>query len=138
MLTIKIVIKVVFSNDNILHDSPRDTVNTIICPKQSDASLFKWKIVLQQCVNCPKYNVPVYESREGRLICDFCDTEKIKCKILSRKMLTLKKLTIDKFMYDFYLPSLEKYIYHADNVQILSKIFVQNFDMNLATLNLEM
>ena len=93
--------------------------------------------MIQQRVNCPKYIVPVYESREERLIYDFCDTGKIYCKILSRKMLTLKKLTIGKFLYDFYLLSLEKYIYHADNVQILSKIFVQNFDMNLATLNLE-
>ena len=35
-------------------------------------------------------------------------------------MLTLKELTIGNFMYDLYLPSLEKYIYHVHYVQILS------------------
>jgi len=45
-------------------------------------------------------------------------------KIRNRKMLTLKELTICNFMYDVYLPSLEKYIYHVHYihyVQILSK-----------------
>ena len=36
-------------------------------------------------------------------------------------MLTHRELTICNFMYDFYLPSLEKYIYHVYYVQIISK-----------------
>ena len=36
-------------------------------------------------------------------------------------MLILKKLTIGNFIYDVYLPSLEKYIYYVHYVQILSK-----------------
>ena len=36
-------------------------------------------------------------------------------------MLTLKELTIGNFMYDVYLPLLDKYIYHVHYVQIISK-----------------
>ena len=97
--------------------------------------------------NFPKYNVPKYESNcsifapkikfhlyvlfstcslheligEGRLICIFCENEKLNGMIRSRKMLTHRELTIGNFMYDAYLPSLEKYIYRVHYVQILSK-----------------
>ena len=46
---------------------------------------------------------------------------KVEGKIRSRKMLTLKKLTIGNFMYDVYLPMFKKYIYHIHYVHILSK-----------------
>ena len=48
-------------------------------------------------------------------------TKKLHYKIQSRKMLTVRELTIDNFMYDIYLPSLEKHIYHVHYVQIVSK-----------------
>ena len=49
------------------------------------------------------------------------ENDKLNGKIRSRKMLTQRKLTIGNVMYDVYLPSLEKYIYHVHYVQILSK-----------------
>ena len=52
----------VFPDDKLLHLSPRDAINEMLCPKQSGSSLPKWKCVLRQCVNCPKYIVPDYES----------------------------------------------------------------------------
>ena len=102
--------------------------------KESRTSLSDWKCVLRQCDNYPKYNVPEYESScttvtpkikfhlyllfstcsihgllgEGKLICNLCENEKLNGKIQSRKVLTLKELTISNFMYDAYLPSLEK------------------------------
>ena len=138
---------VVFPNGNVLHETTRDTVNTLIYPKQSSMSLSHWKCVLRQCDNYPKYNVPEYESScsivapkiefyiyvlfstcslhglvgEGRLICNLCVNEKLNGKIRSRKMLTQRELAIGNFMYDVYLPLLEKYIYHVHYVQILSK-----------------
>ena len=61
------------------------------------------------------------------------DEGKIRC----RKMLILKELAIGKFMYDVYLPSLDKNIYHEHYVQIYPKIFfVKDFDMMLAISNL--
>ena len=79
----------------------------MICPKQSSISLSHWKCVLRQCDNCPKYNVPEYESscpivapkikfhiyvlfstcslrrliEEGRLICNLCVNNNKKGKI---------------------------------------------------------
>ena len=119
----------------------------MLCPKQSSISLSHWKYVLRQCDNCPKYYVPKYEStcstvapkikfhlyvlfstcslyglvEERRLICNFFENEKLNGKIRSRKMLTQRELIIGNFMYDVYLSSLEKYIYHVHYVQILSK-----------------
>ena len=55
------------------------------------------------------------------MICNICEIEKLNGKIRSRNILTLKELTIGNFMYDVYLPSLEKYFYHVHYVQILSK-----------------
>ena len=97
-------LSVVFSDDNVLHETPRDAFDTIICPRQSGISLSNWKCVLRQCDNCPKYNVPEYESNcttvspkikfhlyvlistcsvhelleEGRLICNLYENKKIK------------------------------------------------------------
>ena len=36
-------------------------------------------------------------------------------------MLTMKEVTIGKFMSDFYLPALEKFVYHIHNVTTLFK-----------------
>ena len=131
----------------MLHETTRDAVNAMICPKQSSISLLYWKCVLRQCDNCPKYNVPEYESScsivapkikfhlyvlfstcslrglvgEGILICKLCVNKKLNGKIQSRKFLTQRELTIGNFIYDVYLPSLEKYIYHVHYIQILSK-----------------
>ena len=55
------------------------------------------------------------------MISNICDTKKFNYKIRSRKILTLKELTISNFMYHIYIPSLEKYIYHVQYVQMLSK-----------------
>ena len=55
------------------------------------------------------------------MICNLCENETSKGKIRSRKILTQRELTIGNFMYDIYLPSLEKYIYHVHYVQIISK-----------------
>ena len=138
---------VVFPDGNVLHETTRDAVNTMIFPKQSSTSLSHWKCVLRQCDNCPKYKVPEYESSctivapkikfhlyvlfstcshhgligEGRLNCNLCGDVKVNGKIRSRKMLTQRELAIGNFMCDVYLPSLEKYIYHIHYVQILSK-----------------
>ena len=53
---------VVFPDDKPLNLSRRYSINEMLCPKQSSSSLPKWKCVLRQCVNCPKYTVPDYES----------------------------------------------------------------------------
>ena len=37
---------VVFLNGNVLHETTSDTVNTMICTKQSGTSLSNWKYVL--------------------------------------------------------------------------------------------
>ena len=55
------------------------------------------------------------------LRCNICEVEKVEGKSRSRNMLTLKELVIGNFMYDVYLPSLEKYIYCIHYVHILSK-----------------
>ena len=60
------------------------------------------------------------------------DEGKIRC----RTMLILKELAIGKFMYDVYLPSLDKNIYHEHYVHIYPKIFMKDFDMMLAIPNL--
>ena len=93
---------IVIPDDNALNETTRDAVNSMICPKQSGTSLSNGKRVLQQCDNCPKYNVPQYESScttiapkikfhlnvifstcfihgllgEGRLIYDICENKK--------------------------------------------------------------
>ena len=131
----------------MLHEITRDDVNTMMCSKQSSINISHWKCMLRQCDNYPKYNVPEYESScsivalkikyhtyvlfstyslhrligEGRLVCNVCVNEKLNGKIRSRKMLTQRELRIGNFMYDVYLPLLEKNIYHVHYVQILSK-----------------
>ena len=52
------------------------------------------------------------------LRCNICEVEKVEGKSRSRNMLTLKELVIGNFMYDVYLPSLEKYIYCIHYVHI--------------------
>ena len=110
-------------------------------------------------MSCPKYTVPDYESScisfaprikfhqnvlfstcsihgligEGRLWCNLYELEKIKDKIRSRKMLTLKELVIGNFMNDVYLTSLEKYIYHVHDVVSLNP--VPNTKYWLTTMN---
>ena len=55
------------------------------------------------------------------MICNLCGNKILNGKIQNRKMLILKELTLGNFMYDVYLPSLEKYIYCIHYVHILSK-----------------
>ena len=50
----------VFHDGNVLHETTRDDVKTMIYPKQSSISLLHWKYVLRQYDNFPKYNVPKY------------------------------------------------------------------------------
>ena len=102
----------VFSDDNVLHLSPRDVINGMMCPEQSGSSLPKLKCVLQQCASCPKNIVPEYESiyisvsprikchqyvlfstyyicgllGESRLRCNLCDTGEFDSKIRSRNI----------------------------------------------------
>ena len=57
---------------------------------------------------------------EDKLSYNLCEIEKIDCKIRNKTNLTLKELTIGKFMYNVYLSSLENYIYHICSIQILS------------------
>ena len=38
-------------------------------------------------------------------------------------MSTMKEVIIGKFMSDFYLPTIEKFMYHIHNVKMLSKTF---------------
>ena len=47
---------------------------------------------------------------KGRLRCELCDIEGSTGTIRSRKMLTLKELQFGNWMYDIYLPVLEKYV----------------------------
>ena len=94
----------------------------------------------------PNYSVPDYESSsisvaprikfyqytlfstcsiygpicKSRLRCNLCEVERAEGKIRSRKILTLKEISINNFIYDIYLPSLEKYINHISYVHILS------------------
>ena len=51
------------------------------------------------------------------------ESDETKGKIKTRKMLTMKEVTICKFMSDFYLSTFEKFMYHIHNVKILSKKF---------------
>ena len=43
-------------------------------------------------------------------------------KLLRRKILILKELFIENFMKEYYIPALEKYVYHIHYVHVLSKI----------------
>ena len=154
---------VVFPDGNVLHETTRDAVNTMICSKQSSISLSHLKCVFRQYDNCSKYNVPKYESRcstaapnikfrmyvlfstcslhrfigEVRLIFNLCENKKWNGKIRGKKMLTQRELTISNFMYDVYLSSWEKYIYHVHCVKLFRRLIVKNFEKILATLNLE-
>ena len=75
--------------------------------------------------------------RESRLIYNLCEVGKTKGMIRSKNILVLKGLTIGNFMYDIYVPSLEKYIYHINYVHIFPRIFVEDFDLMLVIPNLE-
>ena len=96
----------VFSDGNVLHETTRDVVNTMIFSKESSTSLSHWKCVLRECDNYPKYKSPEYESSctivapnikfhlyvlfttcsqhgligEGRLNCNLCVDEKVKVR----------------------------------------------------------
>ena len=62
--------------------------------------------------------------RKGSLSCDLCrESDETKGKIRTRKMSTMKEVTIGKFMSDVYLPGLEKYVYHIHHVKMLFKGF---------------
>ena len=92
--------------------------------------------------SCPLYNVCSYESNiiseapkinlhtyikftsysvygllgGGSLSCDVCrKSDETKGKIRTRKMLTMKKVTIGNFMSDFYLPVFEIFVYYIHN-----------------------
>ena len=130
MRTIRIVINMLSLLVGLLHETTRDDVNTMIYPKQSSISLSHWKCVLRQYDNCPKYIILEYKPsysivaskikfhlyalfstcflhgliREGRLMCNLCENEKLNGKIQSKIMLTQRELTIGNFMYDVYLP----------------------------------
>ena len=120
----------------------------IMCPLAEGIVFLKWKRVLRTCDCCPLYNVCKYESNitaeapqikchtyikfsscfvhgllgEGTLSYDLCrDSDLIMEKIKTRKILIMKEVSIGKFMFDFYLPSLQKFVYHIHNVKILSK-----------------
>ena len=54
------------------------------------------------------------------LIYKLCGTGATR-KIRSRKTLTIKELPNGSFMYDFYLPTLKKNVYHAHYLQIILK-----------------
>ena len=102
----------------------------------------KWTCVLRTCDSCPLYNVCKYESNtsvevpqilscsvhsllgESTFFCDLCrDSDLIMGKIRTRKMLTMKEVSIGNFIFDFYLPALQKFEYHIHNVNILLKDF---------------
>ena len=102
---------VVFPDGNVLHETTRDAVNTMICSKEPNTSLSHWKCVLRECDNFPKCKLPEYELSckvlapmnkvhlyvlfttcsqhrligEGRLNCNLCVDEKVKGKIRSKK-----------------------------------------------------
>ena len=104
---------------------------------------------MRTCDSCPLYNVCKYESNttaeapqikfhtyikflscsvygflgEGTLSCNlYRDSDLIMCKFRTRNILTMKEVSIGKFMFDFYLSVLQKFVYHIHNVKILSKI----------------
>ena len=134
MRTIRIVINMLSLLVGLLHETTRDDVNTMIYHKQSSISLSHLKCVHRQYDNCPKYIILEYKPsysivaskikfhlyalfstcflhgliREGRLMCNLCENEKLNCTIRSRKRLRMKKLTIGTFMNDTYWTSLEK------------------------------
>ena len=109
-----------------------------------------WKCVLRTCIDCPKYKVSIVESDEtldspiikfhiyevfticskhgiigSGNVCDLCSQSvhvgKKPVKLSRRKFLTLKELSIGSYIKMYYLPALEKYLYHIFYVQFLSK-----------------
>ena len=60
---------------------------------------------------------------EGKLGSGLCVTESTTAKERSRKILTLKELTVGNFTNNIYLSTLEKYIYHIKYVHIFQNIF---------------
>ena len=52
--------------------------------------------------------------------------QKKPVKFSRRKMITLRGSPIEKFMKEYYIPALEKYLYHIFSVHILSNIYVGN------------
>ena len=61
-------------------------------------------------------------------VCELCSQSvhvgKKPVKLSRRKILTLKELSIGSFMKMYYLPALEKFLYHIFYVQVLSKTSV--------------
>ena len=77
------------------------------------------------------YEVFTIYSKHGTIVsgnvCDVCSQSvyvgKVNkpVKLSRRKILTLKELSIGKFMKLYYLPTLEKYLYHIFYSHVLSK-----------------
>ena len=114
----------------------------IVYPHTEGTVFPKWTCVLRTCDSCPLYNVWKYESNasveapqiwscsvhsllgESTLFCDLCsDSDLIMGKIRTRKMLTMKEVSIGNFIFDFYFPALQTFEYHIHNVDILFKDF---------------
>ena len=73
---------------------------------------------------------------EDKLSYNLCEIEKIDCKIRNKTNLTLKELTIGKFMYNVYLSSLEIISIIFVLFKFYRIIYVEDFDMMLAIPNL--
>ena len=74
------------------------------------------------------YEVFTICSKHGAIgsgnVCDVCSKSvyvgKKPVKLSRRKILNLKELSIGRFMKLYYLPALEKYLYHIFYVHVLS------------------
>jgi hypothetical protein len=137
----------VLPNGESWHEKPRHAIKEIQCPVVAICGYPHMKCVLQRCVLCPEYQVPIFEmdvdesaktikfhfyckatkcSIHGDLPlnakrCIDCDSLTKKGRIRTRKYLTLLTRAIGKFMNDFYVPLLKQYALHHAYVRILSK-----------------
>ena len=118
----------VFSNNDLLHNRHDDAMKEMMCPLAEGTIFPKNKSVLRIYDSCPLYNVYSYERNitseahtikfhtymkftscsvhallgEGSLSCDVCrESDETKGKIRTKKVLTMKEVTIGKFMFVF-------------------------------------
>ena len=137
---------VVFPIGKVLHWKSRDVIDKMMCRKQFDYILPKWKYVLWQCMSYLKDIIPDCELNtisispwinfhlyllfsnysirklliEGRLTCNICEIRFTDGEIQRRKMIQ-KEFVNNIFMYNLHLSVLDKHIYHIHYVHISSK-----------------
>ena len=143
---IQTYVDTVLPNGQSWHEKARHAIKEVQCPAVAPCGYPHMKCVLQRCVLCPKYQVPILErqidesaksikfhvycqatkcSLHGDLPpnakhCIDCDSMTKKGIIRTRKYLTLLTRPIGEFMVDLVIPLLEQYALHSAYVRILS------------------